>query len=225
MSTKTFSKKGLIFDWDGTLFNSIETIIESVQIALKQLKLPEVDRLTIKNGIGLGEEEICHYLFGTESDVTPEMFWVTYRKAYNQISTQMYDHVLEALSILKQKGFQLAIATNKRSFVFEKEFRGQPIEQLISHYICADMSKSKPEPDMLMAMCKQMDLLPEEVWMVGDTVHDAHAAERAGCGMLGLLWGVGRSVDLDPVCDEVFDTLGDLATYALNQEVVSQEML
>ena len=45
-----------------------------MQIALKQLNLPEVDRLTIKNGIGLGEEEICHYLFGKDSDVTPEMF-------------------------------------------------------------------------------------------------------------------------------------------------------
>ena len=218
MSENNILKEGLIFDWDGTLFDSVATIVKSVQLACEELGAKGLSDQYVRAGIGLGEKEVCDYLFG-RGNIPVAEFWVTYRRIYADFPIQLFPEVEKSLKYLVDQGFVLAVATNKRSSEFERELKQSGLADCFSAHICADQSRAKPAPDMLIQVSRQLGRVPEMFFMVGDTTHDAHAAQAAGCGMLGLDWGVASREDLLPVSDAVFSSLNELAQYASRQMV------
>ena len=217
MSKGIISKEVIIFDWDGTLFDSVSTIVRSVQLACEQLGMPVPETEYVRKGIGLGEAEVCHYLFG--KDVVPvNDFWTTYRSIYADFPIVLFDHVENALNKLKQSGFKLAVATNKCAKEFERELNLSGMAPYFSTWICADQSVAKPNPAMLLEVAKRLDCVPEQIFMVGDTTHDAHAAQAAGASMFALTWGVCDRVDLEPCSTEVFDDIHQLTSFLMMEK-------
>ena len=220
MSKNNILKEGLIFDWDGTLFNSVGTIIKSVQLACQELGAPELSDEYVRAGIGLGEKDVCDYLFG-KGNVGVVDFWTTYRRIYADFPIQLFPQVQLSLEKLVAQGFVLAVATNKRSSEFERELKKSGLAGCFSAWICADQSRSKPAPDMLIEVARQLGRIPEQFYMVGDTVHDAHAAQSAGCVMLGLDWGVASREELSPVSEVVFSDMQALVDHVGEAELTT----
>lgn len=217
MSTYIISKEVIIFDWDGTLFDSVSTIVRSVQIACEHLGMDVPDAEYVRKGIGLGETEVCRYLFG-DSGVSVELFWTTYRQIYANFPIVLFDHVEQALAQLKQAGYRLAVATNKCARESERELKSSAMSGYFETWICADQSRAKPDPAMLLEVAKRLDCVPEQMVMVGDTTHDAHAAHSAGADMLGLTWGVCARIDLESCASRVFDNIGQLSAFLLAEK-------
>lgn len=217
MSTNIIPKEVIVFDWDGTLFDSVSTIVRSVQLACDRLGMDVPEAEFVRKGIGLGESEVCQYLFGDKA-VSVDEFWLIYRQIYADFPIVLFDQIEPALSQLKSQGYLLAVATNKCAKEFERELSLSGMGQYFSTWICADQSRAKPDPAMLIEVAKRLQCVPEQMIMVGDTTHDAHAAQSAGADMFGLTWGVCDRAALEPCSTQVFDDMGQLLGFLLTEK-------
>jgi phosphoglycolate phosphatase len=209
--------KGLIFDWDGTLLDSLATIVDSIADVVIELGHSGLEKQYIQAGIGLGEKEICSYLFGKDTDIDPVLFWKTFRRIYANHEIKLFMGVVNNIRSLHEAGFKLAIATNKFSGEFLPEFENSGLKDYFSTWISADQSQAKPEPDMLITVSQRLQVPLSELIMVGDTIHDAGAANSAGALMYGLEWGVANRQQLLPVSQAVFTDLGALVTSVIKE--------
>ena len=103
----------IIFDWDGTLFNSVGQIVASLQFAAQQFEQPLTDAAA-KSIIGLGLPEVMQTLFPDVPELHSAILdsYAEHYVAHSQ-DDQWFDGVGDMLHDLKQRGFKLAVATGK----------------------------------------------------------------------------------------------------------------
>ena len=182
----------IIFDWDGTLVDSIDWIVTSLSKAAEicDCKVPEEQ--AIKDIIGLSIEKSTDVLFPTISPETREQLMACYSQEFfsKQISTDdLFVGVNGMLLELKQKGFQLAVATGKNKIELDKAMQGTGLCDFFNITRCADQTASKPQPDMLNEIIEQTGIGKERAVMVGDSVHDMKMAMNAGIASIAVLCG------------------------------------
>jgi len=190
--------KLIIFDWDGTLMDSIDKIVLCMQQAVEQQLQAIPDAQAVKNIIGLSLLKAMQQLFPTLSLTEHELLVEAYREQYNrmhEIDTPFYDGIAELLINLKKQGYILAVATGKGRNGLNRMMTKTNTEHLFLATICADESTSKPEPSMIYALLKELNINPSEALMVGDSSYDLDMAANAGINSLGVSYGVhGRDI-------------------------------
>ncbi len=119
---------------------------------------------------------------------------------------------------LTENGIKIAIATADDRAPTQAMVDAFDIEEYISCMACADDGiPSKPAPDMVFSLCKQMDVEPSNVMVIGDTTSDLKMARAAGAGLaVGVLSGVSSARDLVSLADVLIDSIDDLNEYALS---------
>ncbi|PBD25898.1 HAD family hydrolase, partial [Pseudomonas aeruginosa] len=107
----------LVFDWDGTLVDSIARIVDSMKAAARETALPERDDTRIKGIIGLGLPEAIASLYPEVGDpALVERFRCAYSEHYLAQEAQpsrLFPGVAEAMVHFREAGFRLAVATGK----------------------------------------------------------------------------------------------------------------
>lgn len=107
----------LVFDWDGTLADSISRIVESLRVAAETCGLPQLDESALKGIIGLGLPEAIRVLYPELVDPSSvERYRAAYGAHYNRLEVQpsaLFPGVLEALEGFRNEGYLLAVATGK----------------------------------------------------------------------------------------------------------------
>ena len=210
--------KLIIFDWDGTLMDSIDKIVLCMQQAAKQESqlAPSVE--SVKNIIGLSLLKAMQTLFPTLTLSQQEDLVAAYRyqcKVYSHINTPLYKGIVEMLIDLKAKGYILAVATGKGRNGLNRMLAQSKTENMFSATICADEANSKPDPSMIIALLKQLNIDPRQALMVGDSSYDLDMANNAGIKSLAVSYGVHeRSIlaQSDPIA--IIDCLAtELQTY------------
>ena len=188
----------IIFDWDGTLMDSIDKIVLCMQQAAKQQSQSVPTDQEVKNIIGLSLLKAMQQLFPKLSLEQQESLVDAYREQYNtmhHIDTPFYDGIAELLIDLKAKGHTLAVATGKGRNGLNRMMQQTNTEHLFSATVCADESNSKPDPLMIHSLLKALDFSPSQALMVGDSSYDLDMATNAGVKSLGVSYGVhGREV-------------------------------
>ncbi len=188
----------IIFDWDGTLMDSIDKIVLCMQQAAKQQKQTIPDGLAVKNIIGLSLLKAMQQLFPTLLLEDQEALVEAYRDQYHRmhdIETPFYDGIAELLINLKEQGYTLAVATGKGRNGLNRMMKKTNTEHLFSMTICADESNSKPDPLMIQSLLKALNIKSSDALMVGDSSYDLDMAVNAGVDSLGVSYGVhGRNV-------------------------------
>ena len=118
---------------------------------------------------------------------------------------------------LKASGFPLGIATNDGEAAARRQMQALGIEPFLSYVAGYDSGHGpKPGPGMVRAFIQLTGLSPNNVAMVGDTLHDLHAARAAGALAVAVLTGPeGASMrgTLAPYADLVFEDLDELLEY------------
>jgi len=118
-------------------------------------------------------------------------------------------------SQLHKLGIKIAIATADDRAPSQAMIEAFDVEDYISCMVCADDGiPSKPAPDMMLSLCKRMNVDPSKVMVIGDTTSDLQMARAANAGLaVGVLSGVSSAKDLVAFADVIIDSIDDLHAY------------
>ena len=185
--------KLIIFDWDGTLMDSIDRIVSSMQAAAHhcQLSIPTVAQ--VKEIIGLSLPKTLDILFPGASQTQVSALLEQYKYQYvedNNTPAPLFEHALSLLNTLNDNNKLLAVATGKGRQGLQRVFSATQTEHLFHASRCGDEARSKPDPQMLLSLLAELNVLPENAVMIGDTSHDMKMAQAAGIDRIGITLGV-----------------------------------
>ena len=187
----------IIFDWDGTLIDSAGKIIACMQMAANDADLPVQSPEAVKNIIGLGLPEAIRVLYPEIDDHSLENFRQSYSAHYvreDQVPCEFFPNVMPTLETLRKQGHALAVATGKSRRGLNRVLGNLGLQDFFDSTRCADETRSKPHPLMVNEILDELDFLPQDTAMVGDTEYDLAMAANAGVRAIAVTYGA-HSVD------------------------------
>ena len=181
----------IAFDWDGTLFDSTQIIVRSIQAAVADVggTVPSDTAATYVIGLGL-MEALAHAAPDVPEARYPEL-GQRYRHHYgiHQNDISLFDGVLPLLADLKARGHVLTVATGKSRRGLDEALHAVELKGRFDGSRTADETAGKPHPRMLHELMREFDVAPERTLMIGDTTHDLQMALNAGCASVGVSYG------------------------------------
>lgn len=185
--------KVIIFDWDGTLMDSIDKIVACVKAGARDCQLPIPETDAIRHIVGLSLDIAMAKLFPGATSAQQQSMVQAYRHQYltvNKEETQFYPGVKSWLKDLKEQGYLLAVATGKGRNGLDRLLDKCAVRDLFDATYCADQTASKPDPLMLNRILEDLNLDASQALMVGDTSYDLEMANNANMDCLGVSYGV-----------------------------------
>ncbi|HEY5715069.1 MAG TPA: HAD-IIIA family hydrolase [Psychromonas sp.] len=183
----------IIFDWDGTLMDSIDKIVACVSEAAKLTALPVPSPESIRNIIGLSLDNAMATLYPSLPSAKREDLVAAYRHQYstlNQQQTPFYPGIKDCLLLLKEQGYKLAVATGKGRNGLDRMLLEHDLTDFFAVTYCADEALSKPHPLMLHKILSEMGTDAEQALMIGDSSFDLEMANNANMDCIGVSYGV-----------------------------------
>ncbi|PYE41229.1 phosphoglycolate phosphatase [Psychrobacter fozii] len=221
-------KQLLIFDFDGTLIDSVPDLADATNAMLTTLGKETYPIETIRNWIGNGSrllveralvgkvEVLENELTVEEADHAEHLFFEAYKNLSGS-KTVAYPDVDNGLKKLKNAGYTLALVTNKPIRFVPKILQSFGWQDLFSEVLGGDsLSTKKPDPAPLLHVCEALNVSPEQAVMIGDSRNDILAGQNANMDTLGLSYGYNYGQDireLNPT--EAFDSFQALQDYLL----------
>lgn len=185
--------KLVIFDWDGTLMDSVDRIVYSMQASAIALSFESPSYDQAKQIIGLSLPKAIKTLFPQANDEQVKLLTAQYKHQYTAVNTTptpLFNNALELLANLKQENKLLAVATGKARAGLQRVWKASDTEHFFHASRCADESISKPDPDMINSLLAELNIEKHEAVMIGDTSFDLEMAQRAGVDSIGVTYGV-----------------------------------
>lgn len=195
--------KLIIFDLDGTLLDTVDDITNSVNFALNQFNYPTHSRADIRSFIGNGLTKLIERSLPVDQRNSDYISMVRHEfmkhyALHSETLTKPYDGINELLENLQNKGYKLAIASNKVHIATQnlaKKYFG-------SIHFCdvfgqRDGKPAKPHPDILNEIILHSGISKSEVLYVGDSGVDAVTAQNANVDFVGVLWGFRPKRELE----------------------------
>ena len=194
--------KGIIFDLDGTLIDTLGDIGASMNKALKTSGFPELPIEQYRDKVGWGIKRLAFLALPAEArqEDTAARVSALASGFYAEnpvVYTKPYPGVPELISVLKQqKKLKTAVLSNKPDAVVQKVIAGL-FPPLSFHFTQGEVSGKprKPDPGCVWELLIEMDLTPAEIIFVGDSEVDMETAVSSGCFPVGVSWGY-RSVEV-----------------------------
>ena len=194
--------KCCVFDLDGTIADTINTIAYYCNKSLEHFNLPQIETEKYKYLVGNGYKVLVQGMLN-EVKAPPELFYEMapyYRDLYETDSlylTKPFDGIAELISELKSENLKIAVLSNKPhgavASVVEKLF-GKDTFDLCYGY--KEGMALKPDPTMLKLILKEFDATPSECIYVGDTSTDIMTGKNVGAFTIGVLWGFRKDDEL-----------------------------
>ncbi len=200
--------KAILFDLDGTLFETAPELAEAVNLMLKDLEMAELKTNEIKRFIGRGAENLIKQSIEASSKKDPTLFFAKAEKLfahhYSLISANslMYEGVEKSIIDLKAKDFLLGCVTNKPAIYTEALMNHSRLSDFMDIIVSGDTTeKKKPDPLPILHALNQLNIEPKDAIMVGDSVVDIEAGFEAGTYIFTVPYGYqfGESIISDKV--------------------------
>ena len=191
--------KLLVFDWDGTLIDSIERIVTSLQYASREICGTELDERRARSVIGLGLHEAIECLHPELDAVTIESVAASYRQNFlfdSKVPELLFEGVEDMLRQLNAEHYTLAIATGKSRSGLDRAMHKHKLGKYFAATRCAGENRSKPHPEMLNSIMLALGTPADSALMIGDSAHDMQMASNAGVNAIGVTHGVEDAASL-----------------------------
>lgn len=207
-----------IFDWDGTLFRSIDLIENSIVAAGEATGYP-IKAAVARSTIGLGLKASLDILFPNDKvdDAFLKRFHLAYRRHYDwgEKEISLYDGAYDLIRDLYRAGAVLAVATAKSRSGIDRSLRETGLHEFVSHSRTPEECEAKPHPQMVNEILHESGLARTDAVMVGDTIHDLKMGINAQVAVVGLSHGAfteGELLGLNPlaVCEDIQSLRGVL---------------
>lgn len=181
----------IVFDWDGTLYDSTALITRCIQSACADVGAAVPSDEAASYVIGLGLQDA---LKSVAPDLSPDKYpelGLRYRHHYFERKDELvlFEGVLEMLHALKSRHHWLAVATGKNRRGLDEALGSAQLKNMFDGTRTADETASKPNPQMLLELMRELAVEPERTLMIGDTTHDLQLAANAGAAGLGVSYG------------------------------------
>ncbi|MCI9299136.1 MAG: HAD family hydrolase [Lachnospiraceae bacterium] len=193
----------VIFDLDGTLMDTLEDLANAVNEILKRHGYPVKTITEVRRIVGNGLRQTLTLCLpeGTEQQEVERLLpeFAAYYQAHCQIKTKPYDGIMDTLRELCERGYKMAIVSNKRD---------EAVKTLNEEYFQAyvkvaigeneDMGiKKKPAPDTVFQALRELGSVRERAVYVGDSEVDRMTAENAGLPCVSVDWGFRDREELE----------------------------
>jgi phosphoglycolate phosphatase len=210
--------RAVILDLDGTLIDTAEEIAAAMDRTLDELRLPRVPATEVRNMIGGGvprlvERALRHLgVAGIDVGGAIERFEAHYAQTV-ATTAPLFPGVMAGLEQLEERGFRLAVVTNKPRFFTEQLLERAGILRFFTAVAAGDDGvRKKPHGDMLEAACRAMGTNAGETLMLGDSDNDVAAARAAGCPVWCVPYGYNEGRAARSLrCDRLVETVEEAA--------------
>jgi phosphoglycolate phosphatase len=181
----------LVFDWDGTIIDSVGAVAGAMIAAARDLGLPVPSLQSARWTIGLGLTDALRHAVPTLPRERLPEFLDRYRVHYLRLDPelQVFEGIAPLLRGLDASGIPLAVATGKSRVGLNRALIQTGLGPRFITTRCADEGAPKPDPWMLRDLCETLQVAPDRLLMIGDTSHDVGMAHAAGAHSLAVLYG------------------------------------
>ena len=213
--------RGCIFDLDGTLTNTLESLTYSVNLTLKEMELPSITMDQCRRFVGDGARKLIERTLeacGDRSLSRLDEGMEIYGRIFHDNCTYHvtpYDGVMEMLADLKSMGMRLAVLSNKphgQAVDVVRQIFGDGVFDFVQGQ--SEELPRKPDPAGVLYLLDKMGIKKEECVYVGDSEVDVATAKAAGVTGLAATWGFrSRQVLEEAGAGVLIDHLGELVDF------------
>ena len=190
--------KLVVFDLDGTLLDSIQTIVEGIRTCWDALGFPEVEAEQVRDIIGLPWEQGVELLMPGAGEKEVSLI----RSYYSQLARgrpsppPLFDGAQDVLDSLANSDCLLAIVTSRSRNRLDELMARNGLDGRFASVMTTDDGPGKPDPFLVVRAMDEAGTIPVDTVMIGDSTYDMGAGSAAGAGTIGVSWGVHRPEQL-----------------------------
>ena len=187
----------IIFDWDGTLMDSIGLIVESMHVAGQAHGFQTTDK-AVQDIIGLSLMNGIEILYPQADESQKLAIQQSYAEYYiaNSHSTPLFAPTEGMLQTLLQQGKKLAVATGKKRKGLERVLDASESHHYFVMTRCADEAGSKPDPQMLIDILEYTQQQIADAVFIGDSIYDIQMATQLGMTSIAVDYGTASNAEL-----------------------------
>ena len=181
----------IVFDWDGTLYDSTALIARCIQAACADVGVPVPSDRDASYVIGMGLIDALQHAAPALPRERYAELGARYRHHYfaREHEIAFFDGALAMLQALRTRGHRLGVATGKSRAGLDRALNTSALVGLFDATRTADETASKPDPRMLHELMRELGVAPARTLMIGDTTHDLLLAANAGTESIGVSYG------------------------------------
>lgn len=196
--------KACIFDLDGTLTDTLESLVYSVGMTLKEMGLPKITEDECRAFVGNGARRLLEDALeaaGNEGHTRIEEAVQIYRRVFDVNCTyhvEPYEGVMSLLEILKEMNIKIAVLSNKPHEQTVKVVQEVIGDELIDWSQGQKESiKRKPDPEGIYGILERFGVEKEECLYIGDSEVDIQTGHNANVMTVGVTWGFRSKEQLE----------------------------
>ena len=186
--------RAVIFDMDGTLLDTAPDFIAVCQAMLQQRGLPAIDDKLIRDQVSGGARAMVAATFAMQpQDEGFEQLRAEFLERYQAhcaVLSRPFDGMLQLIADIEQAKLIWGVATNKPVRFAEPIMQQLGLAERSAVLVCPDhVTRSKPDPEMLLLACAKIGVAAGEVLFVGDDLRDIESGRAAGCKTAAVTYG------------------------------------
>ena len=187
--------KAVLFDLDGTLFDTSEGIFHTANFTVAKLGLePCYDERQLRKFVGPPLKDCFRIVYGYTDDELLSQCVRVYRQEDRKTGMHlchMYDGLYDLITQLRDRGIKTGVCTLKYEKLAKFIFEEKGISSLLDTVRGTDEAGQVTKAECIRRAVSDFGIEPPQALMVGDTVNDLKGAEEAGVPFLGVSWGFG----------------------------------
>jgi phosphoglycolate phosphatase len=189
-----------LFDLDGTLVDSLEDLTDAVNHMLGVFGRQRLDSPQVRQLVGKGARNLVQRALDTSSPDEIELGLAAFTE-FNALhivdKSRLYPGARELLQQLAAEGIRMAVISNKQEALSRLILKALEIDGFFDIIAGSDtFPEMKPAPLPLLRVMEAFGCSPTETVMVGDSINDIQAGNRAGLTTIGCRWGYGTPEEL-----------------------------